>query len=70
MSEQRAPYLTECKQSLLKPDSNSVTLTTELDTVRTQLVNLECQLLSALVTVQRALGKEPSVMTRRDRRGR
>lgn len=58
----------EAGTGLLKPDANSVTLSTELHTVRAKLVDLECQLISLLVTVQRALGKEPSVMTRSERR--
>jgi hypothetical protein len=61
VSEERVQYV-------LKPDTNSVTLSTEMDTLRAQLVDVERQLLSLLVTVQRALGKEPSVMTRAERR--
>lgn len=65
MSEERAVY-----DALLKPYTKHDTLSTELDTLRTKLVDLECQLISLLVTVQRAQGKEPSVMTRAERRGR
>lgn len=61
MSEERVGYL-------LKPDIKPVTLDTEIETLRARLVDLECQLISLLVTVQRAQGKEPSVLTRKDRR--
>lgn len=61
MSEAPVPYL-------LQPDIKPVTLDTELETVRARLVDLECQLISLLVTVQRAQGKEPSVKTRAERR--
>lgn len=64
MSEERVLY------GLLKPNINSDTLSTDLDTLRTKLVDLECQLISLLVTVQRAQGKEPSIMTRAERRNR
>lgn len=67
VSERRESYSTQC---LLKPDANSVMMTTELDLVRGQLADLERQLLSLLVTVQRAQGKEPNVLTRSERRGR
>jgi hypothetical protein len=63
MSEQAERYLL---QTPCKPD----TLSTDLDTLRTKLSDLECQLISLLVTVQRAQGKEPSVMTRAERRRR
>lgn len=61
MSEERISYL-------LKLDDKPVTLQTELETVRACLIDLECQLISLLVTVQRAQGKEPSVLTRKERR--
>lgn len=57
-------------EHLLKPYTKHDTLSTELDTLRTNLVDLECQLISLLVTVQRAQGKEPSIMTRAERRRR
>lgn len=59
--EERTPYL-------LKQEPKSATLDTELETVRAHLADLECQLISLLVTVQRALGKEPSILTRKERR--
>lgn len=37
--------------------------------MRAELEELERRLIPLLVTVQRALGKEPSVMTRAERRG-
>lgn len=64
MSEQREAY---CVQSLLKPETNHVTLDAGL---RAQLLDLERQLISALVTVQKQLGKEPTVITRAERRAR
>jgi hypothetical protein len=45
-------------------------MSTELDLVRVQLADLERQLVSLLVTVQRAQGKEPTILTRSERRGR
>jgi hypothetical protein len=39
-------------------------LSTEADTMRAELVELERRLIPLLIAVQRALGKEPSVMTR------
>lgn len=64
MSEQCAPY----NAGVLNTQTNSATLSTELDTLRAKLSDLECQLISLLVTVQRAQGKEPTVMTRAERR--
>jgi hypothetical protein len=65
MSETLVRY--ETAQSLLKPDANRVTLDAGL---RAQLLDLERQLISALVTVQKQLGKEPTVLTRAERRAR
>lgn len=48
----------------LKPEAKSPILTTEADTMRAELVELERRLIPLLIAVQRALGKEPSVMTR------
>ena len=61
MSEARSPYLlnSEEKQSIL---------TTELDTLHAQLPDLERLLISLLVKVQIAQGKEPTVQTRAERR--
>lgn len=44
------------------------TLSTEIDTLRAHLADMERQLISMLVTVQRAQGKEPSIKTRSERR--
>lgn len=63
MTEQRAAYL-------LKPSNNNATMDTDLDTVRAQLEDIERRLIPLLVTVQKALGKEPSVSTRAERRAR
>jgi hypothetical protein len=67
MSERREMYVTT---SLFTAEPNRATMSTELDLVRVQLADLERQLVSLLVTVQRAQGKEPSVLTRSERRGR
>lgn len=61
MSELREAYL-------LKTGEKSATLDTELDMVRSQLEDIERRLIPLLVTVQRALGKEPSVLTPQERR--
>jgi hypothetical protein len=47
-----------------KHDENSPTCLTEVDTMRAELVELERRLIPLLIAVQRALGKEPSVITR------
>ena len=39
-------------------------LSTEADTMRAELVELERRLIPLLIAVQRAFGKEPSVMAR------
>jgi hypothetical protein len=61
MSEQPVNYVTtsEPKRAILP---------TELYTLQAHLPELERLLTSLLVTVQRAQGKEPSVMTRTERR--
>lgn len=66
MSETRPPY--ETSNLYVTSNANRDTMSTEMETVRSKLVDIECQLISLLVTVQRALGKEPSVMTRAERR--
>lgn len=69
VTEQRADYhLKPPAQSIRQAQDKPAMISTELDTLRTKLVDIECQLISLLVTVQRALGKEPTVMTRRERR--
>jgi hypothetical protein len=65
MSERREMYVTT---SLFTAETKHATMSTELDLVRVQLADLERQLVSLLVTVQRAQGKEPSVLTRSERR--
>lgn len=62
MSEEKPVY------GVFTSEPKSITLSTELDTLRAKLSDLECQLISLLVTVQRAQGKEPTVMTRAERR--
>jgi hypothetical protein len=63
MSETPERYLL---QTSCKPD----TLSTDLRTLQNDLEDLERKLIASLVTVQRALGKEPSVLTRLERRRR
>lgn len=55
---------------LLQPHEERAIMSTELDMVRAQLADMERLLISLLVTVQRAQGKEPSVQTRAERRQR
>lgn len=64
MSEERVPY------RVLNTQEKPVIMETDLHTLRAKLSDLECQLISLLVTVQRAQGKEPTVMTRAERRRR
>lgn len=63
MSEQTVQYL-------LNTCDKPVTMDTQLHTLRADLEEIERRLIPLLVTVQRALGKEPSVMTRAERRRR
>lgn len=58
------------EQTLLQTSRKPDTLDTELRTLRDDLEELERKLIASLVTVQRALGKEPSVLTRLERRRR
>lgn len=57
-------------EHLLKPHENHAIVHTDLYTLRAELEEIERRLIPLLVTVQRALGKEPSVMTRAERRHR
>lgn len=50
------------------PIAQRAILIADLETLYGKLADIECQLISLLVTVQRALGKEPSVRTRAERR--
>lgn len=61
MSEESVPYP-------LSGDANSATLTTEPDMLRSELEELERRIIPLLVTVQRMLGKEPTVLTPEERR--
>lgn len=70
MSETRAPYYATMSNALLKDGAKRDTLETDVDILRGTLDDLERQLLSLLVTVQRAQGKEPTVITRAERRRR
>jgi hypothetical protein len=63
MSEQTFTYNTS-----LNTQENSVILNTELHTLYADLEEIERRLIPLLVTVQRALGKEPSILTRAERR--
>lgn len=66
MTESRPSYHVTYRDT--QPLASHAILDTDVETVRSKLVDIECQLISLLVTVQRALGKEPSVMTRAERR--
>jgi hypothetical protein len=66
VSETQVRYST----NLFTPEPDRAIMSTELDLVRVQLADLERQLVSLLVTVQRAQGKEPTILTRSERRGR
>jgi len=57
MTETPAPYH-------LKREQDQSILSTEADTMRAELVELERRLIPLLIAVQKALGKEPSIMTR------
>lgn len=63
MSESRAVYL-------LKPTQECDRVDTQMHTVRAELEELERRMIPLLVTIQRALGKEPSITTRAERRNR
>jgi hypothetical protein len=62
MSEERATY------TLLKPTQECGTVDTQMHTMRAELEELERRLIPLLVTVQKALGKEPMIATRAERR--
>lgn len=66
MSETPVSY----RANLLQKGDNLCTMDTELDALRDHLPDLERLLTSLLVKVQVAQGKEPSVMSRAERRGR
>lgn len=55
-------------QDLLKDYTNHATMDVGPDILRAELEELERRLIPLLVTVQRALGKEPTVMTPDERR--
>lgn len=63
MSEQTVEYLLNNTQTCDKLD-------TDIDVMRGRLRHIKIQLLSLLVELDRALGDEPSVMTRAERRRR
>jgi hypothetical protein len=64
MSEQTVAY------TPLYTQEKSGKIDTELHTLRADLEEIERRLIPLLVTVQRALGKEPSILTRAERRRR
>jgi hypothetical protein len=69
MSEERAVYIVACNTpSCLNGEANAVIITSEPDSLRAQLEELERRLIPLLITVQHALGKEPTVITRAQRR--
>lgn len=55
---------------LFTKDANYVTLTPDGHAFRADLEELERRLIAALITVQRALGKESSIRTGSERRAR
>lgn len=63
MSEHRTEHL-------LQPEARPAILSTEVDALRGKLRNVKVQLLSLLVELDTALGDEPSVKTRAERRRR
>ena len=65
MTEHRAPYLTN---TLLQTVDNNATMDAEADALRMNLPDLERLLMSLLVTVQKAQGKEPTVGRKAERR--
>lgn len=64
MTEKRTAYQTE----VLSTPANSATLEAETSVLRGKLRNIKVQLISLLVEIDRALGDEPSVKTRAERR--
>lgn len=71
MTEQSAEYRAQAERLKAGHNHGMMPLThTEVDTVRVHLADLERQLISLLVTVQRAQGKEPTVNTREAKRRR
>lgn len=62
MSEERLSYV------ITQNESSRDIMDTDLRTLRDDLEEIERRLIPLLVTVQRALGKEPSVNTRAERR--
>lgn len=69
LSEERAVYRV-VQPDLLQTCDKPAMIDAELDTVRVELVELERRLIPLLVAIQRALGKEPMVVTRSERRAR
>lgn len=65
MTESRQPYAVTQRDP---PIASRDILSTELYTLRDELEEIERRLIPLLVTVQRALGKEPSISTRAERR--
>ena len=61
MTETRGEYT-------LKPEQKRATLSTEDDILCAQLRNIKRDLISLLLTVERALGDQPSIVTRAERR--
>lgn len=61
MTEQTVSYLLNTRD---KP----ATMDAQMHTLRADLEVIERRLINALIVVQQALGKEPTVMTRAERR--
>lgn len=56
--------------NVLTAGENRGTLEADLPALRQELETLERRLINSLMIVQRMLGKEPTVQTRAERRGR
>jgi hypothetical protein len=68
MTEIRYLYqLNNQADSAILNGNNSLN-TTEADSLRAELEDLERRLIPLLITIQRALGKEPTVQNRMERR--
>lgn len=70
MTQLRVEDLADTGHNLLQSRHKPAMMDAELDTVRAQLEEVERRLIPLLITVQRALGKEPSVSTRDKQRAR
>lgn len=68
--KQHIPLQKTTPDAMMETQVPSPSRHTVLEAVEAELVELERRLIASLVTVQRALGKEPSVITRAEKRAR